>query len=166
MQDTLYAATGRQYYKDCYIEGHVDFIFGNAAAAFDNCEIHSRGDGYLTAQSRPSPGLTTGFVFYHSKLTGENQVKGSYLGRPWRPYSRVVYIDCAMDAFVRAEGWNDWNDAKNEGTAWYGEFGSTGPGARTAERVGWSHQMTAQEAAAFGPEVFLRGTDGWNPVAK
>ena len=91
-QDTLYAATGRQYYKDCYIEGHVDFIFGNATAVFDNCEIHSRGDGYLTAQSRTSPDLPTGFVFYHSRLTGENQTKGSYLGRPWRPYSRVVYL--------------------------------------------------------------------------
>ncbi len=91
-QDTLYAATGRQYYKDCYIEGHVDFIFGNATAVFDNCEIHSRGDGYLTAQSRTSKDLPTGFVFYHSKLTGENQTKGSYLGRPWRPYSRVVYL--------------------------------------------------------------------------
>ncbi len=163
-QDTLYAATGRQYYKDCYIEGHVDFIFGNATAVFDNCEIHSRGDGYLTAQSRTSPELTTGFVFYHSRLTAANQTKGSYLGRPWRPYSRVVYIGCAMDAFIRPEGWNNWNDAKNETTAWYGEFGSSGPGAKPAERVGWSQQLTAQQAAAFGPEVFLRGDDGWNPA--
>ncbi len=165
-QDTLYAATGRQYYKDCYIEGHVDFIFGNATAVFDNCEIHSRGDGYLTAQSRTSPDLPTGYVFYHSRLTAENQTKGSYLGRPWRPYSRVVYIDCAMDAFIRPEGWNNWNDAKNEATAWYGEYGSTGPGAKTADRVGWSHQLTAQQAAAFQPDVFLRGSDGWNPAAR
>lgn len=165
-QDTLYAATGRQYYKDCYIEGHVDFIFGNATAVFDNCEIHSRGDGYLTAESRTSPDLTTGFVFYHCKLTAENQTKGSYLGRPWRPYSRVVYIDCAMDAFIRPEGWNNWNDAKNEATAWYGEYGSTGPGAKTADRAAWSHQLTAQQAAAFKPDVFLRGNDGWNPAAK
>jgi pectinesterase len=165
-QDTLYAATGRQYYKDCYIEGHVDFIFGNATAVFDNCEIHSRGDGYLTAQSRTSPDLSTGYVFYHCKLTAENQTKGSYLGRPWRPYSRVVYIECAMDDFIRPEGWNNWNDAKNEATAWYAEYGSTGPGARTADRATWSHQLTAQQAAAFKPDVFLRGNDGWNPAAK
>jgi pectinesterase len=165
-QDTLYAATGRQYYKDCYIEGHVDFIFGNAAAVFDNCEIHSKGDGYLTAHSRTAPDMPTGYVFYHSKLTGENQTKGSYLGRPWRPYSRVVYIDCAMDAFIRAEGWDNWKDAKNEATAFYGEFGSTGAGAKPAERAGWSHQLTAAQAAAFAPDQFLRGNDGWNPAAK
>jgi pectinesterase len=163
-QDTLYAATGRQYYKDCYIEGHVDFIFGNASAVFDNCEIHSRGDGYLTAQSRTSSELPTGYVFYHSRLTAENQAKGSYLGRPWRPYSRVVYIDCAMDASIRPEGWDNWNDTKNEATAWYGESGSTGPGARAADRAGWSHQLTAAQVAAFQPDVFLRGSDGWNPA--
>ena len=165
-QDTLYAATGRQYYKDCYIEGHVDYIFGNATAVFDNCEIHSKGDGYLTAQSRTSAEMTTGFVFYHSKLTAENQTKGSYLGRPWRPYSRVVVIECAMDGFIRAEGWNNWNSAKNEETAWYGEYGSTGPGAKTAERAKWSRQLTAQQAAAFWPAAFLRGDDGWNPAAQ
>ena len=165
-QDTLYAASGRQYYKECYIEGHVDFIFGNATAVFDNCEIHSRGDGYLTAQSRTSPDLTTGFVFYRSKLTAENQTKGTYLGRPWRPYSRVVYIECAMDAFIRPEGWENWKDPRNEATAWYGEFGSTGAGANAGERVGWARQLTAAQAATFAPDVFLRGTDGWQPAAK
>jgi pectinesterase len=163
-QDTLYAAMGRQYYKDCYIEGHVDFIFGNAAAVFDNCEIQSLADGYLTAQSRTSPDQPTGFVFYRSRVTAENQTKGSWLGRPWRPYSRVVYIDCALDAFIRPEGWNNWNDAKNEATAWYGESGSTGPGSTIAGRAGWSHQLTAQQVSSFRPDVFLRGSDGWDPT--
>jgi pectinesterase len=165
-QDTLYVATGRQYYKDCYIEGHVDFIFGNATAVFEDSEIHSRGDGYLTAQNRTSPDDTTGYVFYHCKLTGENQTKGSYLGRPWRPYSRVVYLDCVMDAFIRPEGWDNWHDAKNEATAWYAEFGSTGAGAKPSERAAWSHQLDARQAAAFMPGVFLRGADGWNPSQK
>jgi hypothetical protein len=71
-----------------------------------------------------------------------------------------------MDAFIRPEGWNNWNDAKNEATAWYGESGSTGPGARTADRAGWSHQLTPQQAAAFKPDVFLQGSDNWNPAAK
>ncbi|HZL57296.1 MAG TPA: pectinesterase family protein, partial [Bryobacteraceae bacterium] len=163
-QDTLYVATGRQYYKDCYIEGHVDFIFGNATAVFDQCEIHSRGDGYLTAQNRTAPDMTTGYVFYRCKITGENQAKGSFLGRPWRPYSRVVYIDCSMESFIRPEGWDNWKDAKNETTAWYGEIGSTGPGANAAGRAPWSHQLTAEQAKAFMPDVFLRGGDGWNPA--
>ncbi len=71
-----------------------------------------------------------------------------------------------MDAFIRPEGWNNWNDAKNEATAWYGEYGSTGTGAKTADRAAWSHPLTAQQAAAFQPGVFLRGSDGWNPAAK
>jgi len=165
-QDTLYVATGRQYYKDCYIEGHVDFIFGNATAVFEDSEIHSRGDGYLTAQNRTSPDDTTGYVFYHCKLTGENQTKGSYLGRPWRPYSRVVYLDCVMDSFIRPEGWDNWHDAKNEGTAWYAESGSTGAGAKPSERAAWSHRLDPRQTAAFMPGVFLRGADGWNPTQK
>jgi len=71
-----------------------------------------------------------------------------------------------MDGFIRPEGWNNWNNAKNEETAWYGEYGSTGPGARTAERANWSRQLTGEQAAAFRPEVFLRGDDGWNPAAQ
>jgi pectin methylesterase-like acyl-CoA thioesterase len=80
-QDTLYAAYGRQYYKDCYIAGHVDFIFGNATAVFDDCEIHSLGAGYLTAHSRTTPEQTTGYVFRRCRLTGENTGKGG-LSRP------------------------------------------------------------------------------------
>ena len=153
-QDTLYAATGRQRYKDSYIAGHVDFIFGNATAIFENCEIHSRGDGYITAQSRTAADVTTGYVFLRCHLTGENTQKGVYLGRPWRPYSRVVFMDCAMDAHIRAEGWENWRDAANEKTAWYGEYNSTGAGAHVGERVGWARALTAAEAAQLRTGVF------------
>jgi pectinesterase len=165
-QDTLYVATGRMYFKDCYIEGHVDFIFGNAAAVFDQCEIHSKGDGYLTAVNRTSADQPTGYVFDKCKLTGENATRGTFLGRPWRPYARVVYIDCEMGSFIRPEGWDNWKDEKNEATAWYGEIGSTGPGAKASERVKWSHQLTPAGAAPFMPNVFLRGSDGWNPAGR
>ena len=164
-QDTLYAAYGRQYYKDCYIAGHVDFIFGNATAVFDDCEIHSLGPGFLTAHSRTTPEQTTGYVFRRCRLTGENTGKGVYLGRPWRPYSRVVFIDCFMGDHIRKEGWDNWSNAANESTAWYGEFDSTGPGARIEERTRWSHQLTADQTAQFRPETFLRGIDAWSPVA-
>lgn len=163
-QDTLYAASGRQYYRDCYIEGHVDFIFGNSATVFDGCEIHSRGPGYIAAVSRTTPGMPSGFVFRHSKLTGENTGKGVFLGRPWRAYARVVFLDCWMGEHIRPEGWNNWNNAENEKTAWFAELGSTGPGAAAAKRVTWARALSAKEAAAFAPERFLRGKDGWNPV--
>jgi pectinesterase len=100
-QDTLYAKSGRQYYKDCYIEGHVDFIFGAATAVFENCHIHSKGDGYLTAHMRFSTSEPTGFVFRNCKLTAANTNKGVFLGRPWRPYARVVFIDTEMDRHIR-----------------------------------------------------------------
>jgi pectinesterase len=163
-QDTLYAASGRQYYRDCYIEGHVDFIFGNAIAVFENCEIHSKGDGYLTAESRTSPHDKTGFVFYRCRLTGEGQTNGSFLGRPWRPYARVVFMDCAMDGFIRPEGWDNWRDPNNEATAYFAEAGSTGPGGKPEGRATWSHRLSPLEAADFRPDAFLRGSDGWNPA--
>jgi pectinesterase len=156
-QDTVYANRGRQYYKDCYIAGHVDFIFGNATAVFDHCEIHSLGAGYLTAQSRLTADGTTGYVFYKCNLTGENTGKGVFLGRPWRPYSRVVYIDCTLGAHIRAEGWDNWRSADNEKTAFYAEYGSKGPGAEGAKRVPWVHALTAEEAKGFEPEKFLQG---------
>ena len=161
-QDTLYADAGRQYYKDCYIEGHVDFIFGNATAAFDHCEIHSKGAGYLTAQSRLSAESTTGYVFYQCKLTGESTGRGVFLGRPWRPYSRVIYLECEMGDFIRPEGWDNWNHTEaNEKTAWYAEYGSKGPGAKMSERVTWAKTITAEDAEKFKPATFLRGEDGW-----
>ena len=134
----------------------MDFIFGNATAVFENCEIHSRGDGYITAQSRTAPDMTTGFVFLHCRLTGENTKEGVYLGRPWRPYSRVVFIDCAMDAHIRPEGWENWRDPNNERTAWYGEVGSTGPGAVSSARVPWSRQLTAGRSGTVHPAAFLK----------
>jgi pectinesterase len=165
-QDTLYAATGRQYYRDCYIEGHVDFIFGNAAAVFEHCEIHSKGAGYISAVSRTSADQPTGFVFLDCKLTGENTGQGVFLGRPWRPYARVIYIKCQMDAHIRPEGWDNWNNTPaNEKTAWFGEFDCTGPGAAHDKRVTWSHQLTAKEAAEFYPKVFLKGSDNWDPTS-
>jgi pectinesterase len=164
-QDTLYAAAGRQYYRNVYIEGAVDFIFGNASAVFDQCEIKSAGDGYIAAVSRTTPESPTGYVFNGCKLTrGEKVDKGVFLGRPWRPYARVVYLNCWMDKHIRPVGWDNWNDAANEKTAWFGEFHSTGPGADAAQRAMWAHELTEKEAAAFQTERFLAGSDGWNPL--
>jgi pectinesterase len=171
-QDTLYAAAGRQYYNKCYIEGAVDFIFGDAQAVFENSEIRSVGDGYISAESRKTPDGPQGFVFNKCKLTqGPSQgatpakvEKGVFLGRPWRPYSRVIYLECWMDKHIRSEGWDNWSDAANEKTAWFGEYNSTGPGANTAARVAWAHQLTEKDTAAFQTQRFLVGADAWNPA--
>ncbi len=175
-QDTLFADYGRQYYVDSYIEGGVDFIFGNATAVFDHSEIHANGSGYLTAQSRTSPEQATGYVIIDSKVTsGIEQAETApgaqarrdtiSLGRPWRPYSRVVYINTELAADVIAGGWNAWGRTTETPQAYYAEYHSTGPGASPTARVAWSHQLTAQQAAQYRPRVFLGGKDHWNPIA-
>jgi pectinesterase len=158
MQDTLYAASGRQYYEDCYIAGHVDFIFGDAAATFDRCEIHSRGTGYIAAVSRTMPVGREGFVFDHCRLTADPDVKGVFLGRPWRLYARVVFLDCWMGGHIRPEGWNNWNKPEAEKDTFFAEYGSEGPGADGAARVKWAHALTAAEAAKIRAEEWKPAT--------
>jgi len=147
MQDTLYAASGRQYYEDCYIAGHVDFIFGDAAALFERCEIRSRGAGYIAAVSKTMPSGADGFVFDRCRLTADAGVKDVSLGRPWRLYARVVYLDCWMGEHIRPEGWNNWNKPEAEKDSFFAEFGSAGPGGGMEKRVPWAHALTAAEAA-------------------
>ena len=184
-QDTLFADYGRQYYVDSYVEGGVDFIFGNAAAVFDHTELHANGPGYLTAQSRTSPYETTGYVILNSRVTSSinhnappmdaatpgakssTAAKGTIgLGRPWRPYSRVIYINTELPADLNPAGWNNWNNPANEKNAYYAESNSTGPGANPSARVPWSHQLIPAEAKQYLPATFLRGNDNWNPEAE
>ena len=161
-QDTLYAKNGRQFYDDCYIEGHVDFIFGEAAAVFYKSEIHGKADGYIAAPMRFSDDEPTGFVFIQCRLTSEKTQNGIYLARPWRDYGRAVFIETRMDASIRPEGWNHWTPER-EKTAYFGEYRSSGPGANDNARVKWSHQLTTNEIKKFSVEQFLKGSDGWDP---
>jgi len=176
-QDTLFADYGRQYYVDSYIEGGTDFIFGNATAVFDHSEIHANARGFLTAQSRTAANQTTGYVIVNSKVTsGIEHAAGldaaalakevTSLGRPWRPYSRVVYINTELPADVLPEGWNAWSRTAGTPLAYYAEYKSTGPGANESARVSWSHQLTAAEAAKFQPKEFLKGKDKWDAAAE
>lgn len=161
-QDTLYAKNGRQYYVDSYIEGSVDYIFGQAAAVFENCIIHSKADGYIAAPMRFAADEPAGFVFLRSRLTSENTTRGVYLGRPWRDYGRTVFIDTKMDAQVIPVGWHHW-EKQREKTSFLGEYGSTGTGSNDAARVEWAKKLTKDDVASFDPKNFLRGRDGWEP---
>ena len=161
-QDTLLLNRGRQYFEDCYVAGHVDFIFGAATAFFERCHIHCLRDGYVTAASTPDD-QPFGFVFSHCKITGESPSVKTYLGRPWRAYSAVIYLNTEMSEVVRPEGWHNWNFPEREKTARYAEFASTGPGAPTRARVKWARQLKRSEAKAVTVEKVLGGADGWNP---
>ncbi len=178
-QDTLLAgdapckapscAAARQYFNRCYIEGNVDFIFGNAKAVFNQCEIHSNphSEGMLTAQSRIFPQQDSGFVFNNCRLTADSGVTNVYLGRPWRPYALVVYLNTWMGQQIMPAGWREWHPGETHSlqTAYYAEFHSSGPGAHQGQREPYSHQLTEKQAQRFTPENWLRGSDGWNPTA-
>ncbi len=161
-QDTLYAKNGRQYYKDSYIEGHVDFIFGQAAAVFENCHIHSKGDGYIAAPMRFAANEPAGFVFDNCRLTSSNTKNGIYLGRPWRDYGRTIFLNTVMDAQIRPEGWHHW-EPQREKTAFLAESGSSGKGASDATRVAWARKLSDAEIRSFSAPNFLKGKDGWVP---
>ena len=161
-QDTLYAKNGRQFYKDSYIEGHVDFIFGQAAAFFENCHIHSKGDGYIAAPMRFAADEPAGFIFDRCRLTSSDTKNGVYLGRPWRDYGRTVFVNTVMDAHIRPEGWHHW-EPQREKTAFLGEYGSTGKGAGNATRVTWARKLGDSDIKQFSVEYFLGGRDGWDP---
>ncbi len=166
---------GRQFYKNCFIRGDVDFIFGSAIAYFDNCTIFSQkpGDrkppespdeeviyGYITAASTPIE-EEYGYVFRNCKLVSDCPPKSVYLGRPWREYAKTVFISCELGEHIHPLGWNDWK--KPHGHFYYGEYNSYGPGALVKERADFSHQLTKEEAEVLTPEIVLGGPDGWNP---
>jgi pectinesterase len=163
-QDTILVNRGRHYFEDCYIEGHVDFIFGAATAFFNRCHIHVLRDGYITAASTPKD-TPHGYVFADGRITGAEGVR-TYLGRPWRDFARTVFLRTEMSAAVRPEGWHNWNKPHAEATTFYAEFDSTGPGANDAARVKWARSLTAEQVAAMTPAVVLRGDDGWNPAVR
>jgi pectinesterase len=160
-QDTLFLNRGRQYFEDCYITGHVDFIFGAATAFFERCHIHCLRDGYITAASTYDYDQY-GFVFSDCKITGDAEVK-TYLGRPWRDFSNVIFLNTEMSDVVRSEGWQNWNLPAREKTARYAEFNSSGPGGHTKGRVPWSRQLTTKQAKLITVKRVLAGNDGWNP---
>lgn len=161
-QDTLYTfgVDSRQYYKNCYIEGTVDFIFGSSIAVFENCTIHCKGKGYITAAStlqwRPY-----GYVFKHCRITGE-AAETHFLGRPWRPFSRVAFLHCDLGPVIRKEGWDNWRNPANEKTAWYAEFNNTGAGSDTAHRVTWAKLLDAAQAAEY---TLTKIFGDWHPHA-
>jgi pectinesterase len=178
-QDTLLVNNGRYYFTNCYVEGRVDFIYGSATAIFDRCEIHSKNGGHVTAANTPQD-KPFGFVFMDCKLTGDpkpwispegspintNSPPTADLGRPWRPYASVTYLNCELGDHIKPEGWSIWRGNTNHLTARYAEYNSTGPGANPDKRVTWAKQLTKDEANKITIETVLGGSDNWNPSAQ
>jgi pectinesterase len=149
-QDTLYTdgLNSRQFFDNCYIEGTTDFIFGAATVLFSDCTIHSKGNSYVTAASTPQ-GKFFGYVFLNCRLTAAENIQKVYLGRPWRDYARVVFIKCELGAHIQPAGWSNWQGTARDKTAYFAEYGNSGPGADISQRVGWSHQLSKKEAKKY-----------------
>jgi len=163
-QDVLFCSGpgSRQYYKNCYLEGTTDFIFGPATAMFQNCHIHSKKNSHVTAASTPRE-VKFGFVFMDCKLTGDSTLHNVSLGRPWTPYASVTYLRCDIGAHIAPEGWNNWRNPANEQTARYAEYKNTGPGSAANGRIHWCRQLTEDEAKNYT----LKNIFGdWNPETK
>ncbi|KAL0395960.1 UNVERIFIED_CONTAM: putative pectinesterase/pectinesterase inhibitor 51 [Sesamum calycinum] len=182
-QDTLYAHSLRQYYKSCRIQGNVDFIFGNSAAFFQDCLIlvaprqvkPEKGENNaVTAHGRIDPAQSTGFVFQNCVINGTDtymalyyskpSVHKNFLGRPWKEYSRTVFIHCTLEALITPGGWMPWSGDFALKTLYYGEFENTGPGSDTSKRVSWSSQIPAQHAYSYSVQNFIQG-DQWIPAS-
>ena len=164
-QDTIYTHGygSRQYYADCYIEGTVDFIFGASTALFEKCTIFCKNSGhYITAASTPDS-VKYGYVLVDCKIIGDAAPGSFALGRPWRPYAKVVYLNCSLSDVISGDGWDNWRNAANETTAYYAEYKNSGPGYKPAERVKWAHELTDAEAKDYTKLLVLKGWDPKTP---
>jgi pectinesterase len=149
-QDTVYVAGkfSRQYFMNCYIEGTTDFIFGEATAVFEQCTLHCKANSFITAASTPEE-KPFGFVFINCKITADPGVDKVFLGRPWRSFAKVAYLNCELGNFICPEGWDNWSKAQNEKTAQFAEYNNSGEGAPTNRRVDWSIKLNKKEASKF-----------------
>lgn len=164
-QDTVFASGehSRQYYKNCYIEGTTDFIFGSATAVFENCEIFSKSNSYITAASTPET-AGFGFVFFNSKLTAAEGVKEVYLGRPWRDHAKTVFINTYMGPHILPQGWHNWNRPEAEATVFYAEANNTGPGSSANRELSWVKQLNTPELERYSISHIFKRNDGWEPL--
>ncbi|GAB4847505.1 Probable pectinesterase 53 [Ancistrocladus abbreviatus] len=162
-QDTLYDHIGRHYFKRCYIQGSVDFIFGNGLSLYEGCHLHAVTNSYgaLTAQKRESLLEETGFSFLKCKVTGSGVL---YLGRAWGTFSRVVFAYTYMEKIIAPRGWYDWGDVNRDMTVFYGQYQCSGPGASFGGRVSWSRELTQPEAEPFISTDFIDGYQWLNDM--
>jgi pectinesterase len=155
-QDTLYTSGEgtKNYFKDCYIEGTTDFIFGDATVLFEDCIVKSKKNSYITAASTPE-NTDFGYVFKNCKLIADESTDAVYLGRPWRIYAKTVFINCEMGKQIKSEGWHNWSKPEAEKTAFYAEYKCSGEGFQPDKRVSWSHQLRKSEERKYTIENIL-----------
>jgi pectin methylesterase-like acyl-CoA thioesterase len=162
-QDTVYTgmAGTRLLFKDCYIEGTTDFIFGPSTAWFEGCAIRCKANSYITAASTPQD-VRYGYVFNNCTITAAEGVDRVYLGRPWRDYGYTLFMNCELPRQILPEGWHQWRPEAVK-TARYMEYNNRGEGAAYGQRVGWSRQLTRKEAEQVTMKSVFTREDTWIP---
>lgn len=160
-QDVLFTNNdkSRQYFRDCYIEGTTDFIFGSSTAWFERCHIYSKKNSHVTAASTPKEN-GFGYVFNWCELYGDTSLHSVSLGRPWRPYAQVTYMNCYIGQHIKPEGWSNWNNTENYKTTRYSEYRNYGPSSDPVKRVDWSKQLTDEEVKKY---TLINVLAGWQP---
>ena len=163
-QDTIYTgmAGTRLFFKDCYIEGTTDFIFGPSTAWFEGCTIHCKANSYITAASTPKE-QAYGYIFSHCTITAADGIDKVYLGRPWRDYGYTLFMNCRLPRQIRPEGWHHWQKEREQ-TARYLEYQNSGEGADISKRVSWSRQLNKKEAQQISLQNVFHSTNDWTPV--
>ncbi|KAK9756329.1 hypothetical protein RND81_01G089400 [Saponaria officinalis] len=156
-QDTLWDDKGRHNFKSCYIEGAVDFIWGDAQSVYEHCTINVTGGGHITAQGRDSSQKTSGYVFKNCKILGEGRAT---LGRAYRAYARVIFVDSYFSNAVNPLGWFIWNQAGHEKDITFAEINCNGPGANRSKRVPWVKSLSRYEVEQFTTNAYI-GQGGW-----
>ncbi|XP_065048178.1 pectinesterase/pectinesterase inhibitor PPE8B-like [Musa acuminata AAA Group] len=175
-QDTLYAHSLRQFFRECRVTGTVDFVFGNAAAVFQNCQLFLRRPlpeqkNSVTAQGRKDPNQNTGFSFQFCNVSADADLVGftnstpTYLGRPWKEYSRTVFMQSYLGSLIRPEGWLEWNAEFALDTLYYAEYMNYGPGSGLGNRVKWPGYHALSDPAMVANFTVAQFIDGnmWLP---
>jgi len=156
-QDTLCDDAGRHYFRDCYIEGSIDFVFGNARSLYKDCELHSTAQrfGSVAAHGRRDPCERTGFAFVNCRVTGTGRL---YVGRAMGQYSRIVYAYTYFDSVIAPGGWDDWDHTSNKSmTAFFGMYRNWGPGVDAVHGVSWARELDYFAARPFLGKSFVNG---------
>ncbi|KAF8041072.1 hypothetical protein BT93_B3097 [Corymbia citriodora subsp. variegata] len=174
-QDTLYAHSNRQFYRDCNIYGTVDFIFGNSAVVFQNCTILPKTpmlgqQNTVTAQGKMDPNQNTGISIQNCTIWPGGNLTNvqTFLGRPWKNYSTTVYMQSMMSNIISPNGWLPWVGNSAPDTIYYAEFQNYGPGANTKNRVKWKGlrlNLSTKEASKFTVKSFIKGDKWIKPAA-
>ncbi|CAI9753696.1 unnamed protein product [Fraxinus pennsylvanica] len=173
-QDTLYAHSNRQFYRDCDITGTIDFIFGNSAVVFQKCNIMPRQPlsnqfVTITAQGKKDPNQNSGISVQRCTMSPlDNLTAPTYLGRPWKDFSTTVIMETEIGGFLRPQGWISWvSNVDPPSTIFYSEHLNTGPGSSVAGRVKWAGfkpTLTPAEASKYSVESLIDGAS-WLPDA-